>query len=243
MVKVLLNGARGRMGQAIQAIAAAEEIEIVAAIDMGDDPVPGLQACEVAIDFSFHEATAPLAKLCAEHGKPLVIGTTGHTPEEKEAVAEYTAQIPMVWAGNFSTGVNLLFYLVGKAAKILGREYHPELIEMHHCHKKDAPSGTAEHLLEILREARGLTPEQEMHGRKGLVGERPDDEIGVHALRGGDVVGDHTVMFAGPGERIELTHKASDRRIFAQGALRAAHWVLGKPPGLYRAEDVLGLRD
>ncbi|MGE9293777.1 MAG: 4-hydroxy-tetrahydrodipicolinate reductase [Puniceicoccales bacterium] len=243
MVKVLLNGARGRMGQAIQAIAANDDVEIVAAIDMGDDPTPGLEACEVVIDFSFHEATAPLAKLAAEAGKPLVIGTTGHTPEEKEAISACSSQVPMVWAGNFSTGVNLLFYLVGKAAQTLGREYHPELIEMHHCHKKDAPSGTAEHLLEILREARSLTQEQEAHGRHGLVGERPEDEIGVHALRGGDVVGDHTVIFAGPGERIELTHKASDRRIFAQGALRAANWVYGKPPGLYRIQDVLGLRD
>lgn len=243
MVKILLNGAKGRMGQAIQAIAAAEEIEIVAAVDAGDDPSEGLKACEVIVDFSFHEATLPLAMLAAEHGKPLVIGTTGHTPEEKQAIAATTGQVPMVWAGNFSTGVNLLFYLVGKAASILGHDYHPELIEMHHRHKVDAPSGTAEHLLEILREARALTSEQEQHGRHGLVGERPDNEIGVHALRGGDVVGDHTVIFAGPGERIELTHKASDRRIFAQGALRAAHWVLGKPPGLYRIEDVLGLRD
>ncbi len=243
MVKVLLNGSKGRMGQAIQAIAASEEVEVVAAVDAGDALDGALEACEVVIDFSFHEATLPLAQKAAEHGKPLVIGTTGHSAEEKEAIAALTGQIPMVWAGNFSTGVNLLFYLVGKAAKILARDYHPEIIEMHHRHKIDAPSGTAEHLLEIVREARGLTPEQTRHGREGVVGARPDDEIGMHALRGGDVVGDHTVMFAGPGERIELTHKASDRRIFAQGALRAAHWVLGKPPGLYRIEDVLGLRD
>ncbi|MEM8549548.1 MAG: 4-hydroxy-tetrahydrodipicolinate reductase [Verrucomicrobiota bacterium] len=243
MVKVLLNGSKGRMGQAIQAIAASEEIEIVTAADLGDDISAGLEACEVVVDFSFHAATLPLAELAAEAGKPLVIGTTGHTASEKEAIAALSGRVPMVWAGNFSVGVNLLFYLVGKAAHILGRDYHPELIEMHHRHKVDAPSGTAEHLLSILREARNLTTDQTKHGRSGMTGERPDDEIGMHALRGGDVVGDHTVMFAGPGERIELTHRASDRRIFAQGALRAAHWVLGKPPGLYRVEDVLGLRD
>ena len=151
----------------------------------------------------------------------------------------------MVWAGNFSTGVNLLFYLTQQAAKVLdsGSDFDVEVIEMHHRLKKDAPSGTADRLLEILKSSRDLSDDQVAHGRNGMVGERPVSEIGSHALRGGDVVGDHTVMFAGIGERIELTHRATDRKIFAAGALRAAKWVCGQSPSLYSMQDVLGLTD
>ena len=149
----------------------------------------------------------------------------------------------MVRAGNFSTGVNLLFYLTEIAARVLDKDsdFDPEVIEMHHRLKKDAPSGTADRLLEILKESRKLQDENIVHGRSGMVGERPRQEIGSHALRGGDVVGDHTVMFAGMGERIELTHRATDRKIFAAGALRAAKWAVSQPPGLYSMQDVLGL--
>ncbi len=241
-LKILLNGARGRMGQAIQRAAEAGGHQVTAALDVGDKLKPGIDQCDVAIDFSFHDATLPLARAAAAAGKPLVIGTTGHTTDEKEAIRETLAPIPAVWAGNYSIGVNLLYYLTDHAARILGPDYNPEVLEMHHRHKKDAPSGTAEGLVHVLREALDLSEEHVRHGRHGLTGERPGQEIGVHALRGGDVIGDHTVFFAGDGERLELTHRASDRSVFALGAIRAAQWVIDQPPGLYDMRDVLKLR-
>jgi 4-hydroxy-tetrahydrodipicolinate reductase len=174
---------------------------------------------------------------------PLVIGTTGHTPAERKAILASIKGIPVVWAGNYSVGVNLLNFLARCAASVLGPRHNVEIVEMHHRDKKDAPSGTAEKLIEIVRSARKLSADRVVHGRHGLVGARPENEIGVHSLRGGDVVGDHTVIFAGDGERLELTHKASSRAIFAVGALQAAHWVKGRPPGLYGMEDVLGLKE
>ena len=243
-LKILLNGSQGRMGRAISAIAPANNAEIVAACDAGDDPRAGIEHCDTVIDFSFHEVTPCIAELAAAHGRPLVIGTTGHTPAEKAAILEaFEGKIPVVWAGNYSVGVNTLNYLTRKAAAILGEQYEPEVLEMHHHDKKDAPSGTAERLVEILKENYALSDDQVVHGREGLVGARPRQEIGVHAVRGGDIVGEHTVFFCGDGERIELTHRAADRKIFAQGAVRAAHWALGKAPGVYNMEDVLGLND
>jgi 4-hydroxy-tetrahydrodipicolinate reductase len=238
-LKILLNGAQGRMGQAIQRSAIASGHEITAALDLGDAPGPAVGRCDVAVDFSFHNATLPLAEALAAAGKPLVIGTTGHTAEERAAIQRAVSPIPVVWAGNFSIGVNLLYHLTATAARILGLDYNAEVLEMHHRHKKDAPSGTAEGLIEVLKEANGLTGEAIRHGRQGLTGERPQREIGVHALRGGDVVGDHTVYFAGEGERLELTHRASDRSVFANGAIRAAEWVLERSPGIYDMRDVL----
>ncbi|MFN5805250.1 MAG: 4-hydroxy-tetrahydrodipicolinate reductase, partial [Opitutia bacterium] len=179
-----------------------------------------------------------------KHRKPLVIGTTGHTAEEKAAINAAIKGLPVVWAGNYSVGVTLLNALVRQAARSLadaGR-WDVEVLEMHHRLKKDAPSGTAETLLKILLEERKLAKEALKHGRDGLVGERPLGEIGVHAIRGGDVVGDHTVLFAAEGERLELTHKASNREIFARGAVRAARWLKSQPAGLYGMEDVLGLK-
>ena len=158
------------------------------------------------------------------------------------ALLALAAQVPCVWAGNFSVGVNLLFALTRRAAGVLGSDYDAEVIEMHHRFKKDAPSGTAARLLEIILEERKLTSDALRHGREGIVGERTPTEVGVHSLRGGDVVGDHTVIFAALGERVELTHKASDRGIFARGALRAAQWVVSQPPGVYDMQDVLGLK-
>lgn len=240
---ILLNGASGRMGRAISNISSDYDCQISWPIDLGDDPTDGINQCDVVIDFSLREATLPLAQKCGEAGKPMVIGTTGHDPSEKEEILKATSGIPVVWAGNFSTGVNLLFYLTEQAARVLdsSSNFDAEVIEMHHKLKKDAPSGTADRLLEILKDSRGLSDDQIAHGRSGLVGERPLDEIGSHALRGGDVVGDHTVYFAGIGERLELTHRATDRKIFAAGALRAAKWVMGRPSGLYSMQDVLGL--
>ena len=232
------------MGRAIAAIAEANDAVIAASCDAGDDPSTGIDRCQAVIDFSFHEVTPAIAELAAAHSLPLVIGTTGHSPKEKEAIlASVAERIPVVWAGNYSVGVNTLNYLVRKAAAILGPTYEPEVMEMHHHHKKDAPSGTAERIIDILKHAYTLGDAQVVHGREGQVGARPAKEIGVHALRGGDIVGEHTVYFCGDGERIELTHRASDRKIFAQGAIRAAHWAIGQAPDIYRMEDVLGLND
>jgi 4-hydroxy-tetrahydrodipicolinate reductase len=243
-LQILLNGARGRMGLAISSIAEANGAVIAAACDTGDDASTQISRCEAVIDFSFHEATLSIAELAVARKIPLVIGTTGHTPEEKEAILKtINGEIPVVWAGNYSVGVNTLNYLTRKAATILGADYEPEVLEMHHHHKKDAPSGTAERLIEILKDARKLSDQHVVHGREGIVGARPQAEIGVHAIRGGDIVGEHTVFFCGEGERIELTHRATDRKIFAQGAVRAAQWAVSQAPGLYNMEDVLGLTD
>ncbi len=229
------------MGRTIMAIAAQHDIEEVFAVDLGDDPAAVIGECDAVIDFSLPTATLALVKLASEARKPAIIGTTGHSPEQRSEVLSAAASIPVVWAGNFSIGVNLLFHLLEKTAAILDSSYNPEVVEIHHRHKVDAPSGTAVRLLEIIRQARDLQPGCERHGREGMTGERPDDEIGTHALRGGDSVGEHTIYFAGEGERIELTHRASDRGIFARGALRAAHWVITQPPGIYDMQDVLGL--
>ncbi|WP_269538171.1 4-hydroxy-tetrahydrodipicolinate reductase [Cerasicoccus fimbriatus] len=242
-LNILLVGARGRMGQAISKAAVDCDAVILAACDQGDSPEKHIAECDVIIDFSFHEVTPVLAELAAKHGKPMVIGATGHTAEERATVLAAAEKIPMVWAGNFSIGVNVLFHLVGKAAKLLSSEYEPEIIEMHHHSKIDAPSGTAERLIEQVLENRGLTRENVQHGREGNIGARPQNEVGVHAVRGGSIVGDHEVLFAGPFERISLSHHAEDRGIFARGAIRAGHWVLGQTPGVYNMEDVLGLRD
>ena len=244
MTKIIINGSKGRMGQALAACAArVPKIEVVGQVDQGDDLGAIIAKCDVVIDFSFHNVTPAVAELSAKHRKALVIGTTGHSDAEKSEISNLKSQIPMVWASNFSTGVNTLFWLTRKAAEILGPEFDLEVVEMHHRLKKDAPSGTASTLLEILAEVRKLQLQNALrHGRHGITGERTSTEIGVHALRGGDVVGDHTVIFAANGERLELTHKASSRDTLAHGALRAAHWVVGKKPGIYDMQDVLGLK-
>ena len=242
-LNILLSGSGGRMGRAITEISEDNGCHISCPIDMGDDPIQGINGCDVVIDFSLREATLPLARICLDAGKPMVIGTTGHGPEEKLEIEAISSKIPIVWAGNFSTGVNLLFYLTEITSRVLdsSSEFDPEVIEMHHRLKKDAPSGTADRLLEILKNSRELTDKQIAHGRNGMVGERPTKEIGSHALRGGDVVGDHTVLFAGMGERIELTHRATDRKIFAVGALRAAKWIKDQPPGFSPCRMYSGL--
>lgn len=244
MTKVIINGAKGRMGQALLACAARlPELEIVGAIDQGDDLGAIIAKCDVVIEFSFHNATARVAELCAQQRKALVVGTTGHNAEEKASITSHRSQIPMVIATNYSTGVNTLFWLTRKAAEILGPGFDLEVVEMHHRLKKDAPSGTATTLLEILGDVRKVQLEEALrHGRQGITGERTASEIGIHAIRGGDVVGDHTVIFAANGERVELTHKAASRDTFANGALRAALWVVKQKPGLYDMQDVLGLK-
>lgn len=241
-LNILINGAKGRMGAALTAAAREMGLGIGAAVDVGDDVSAGLARSDVIVDFSFHRATRSLLELAVAQRTPIVLGTTGHSAEEKKALLSLASQVPCVWAGNFSVGVNLLFALTRRAASVLGSDYDAEVIEMHHRFKKDAPSGTAARLLEIILEERKLDAAALRHGRHGITGERTPTEVGIHALRGGDVIGDHTVMFAALGERVELTHKASDRAIFARGALRAAQWVVAQPPGVYDMQDVLGLK-
>ncbi len=221
--RVLLVGAAGRMGKTVAAAVAKDSgLTIAYKIERGDVLDPALDECEVVIDFSLAEATETVCRACAAKGKPLVLGTTGHNAAQKAAIAAAAEQIPLVYAANFSVGVNALFALTRRAVALLGKEFDVEVCELHHRTKKDAPSGTAKRLLEILQEARG------------------SGEIPVHSVRAGDIVGEHTVLFAGPGERLELTHRAASRETFAAGALRAARWVVGQPAGLYSMENVLG---
>lgn len=244
MTKIIITGAKGRMGQALIACAKNfRDLQVVAQVDQGDDLSTVISKADVVIDFSSHSATPIIVELCAKNKKAIVIGTTGHSDVDKSAIMGHKQSIPMVWASNFSTGVNTLFWLTRKAAEILGPGFDLEILEMHHRMKKDAPSGTAKTLAEILADVRKLQLEKAArHGRTGIVGERTTSEIGIHSIRGGDVVGDHIVIFANVGERLELTHKASSRDTFANGALRAALWVVNQKPGLYNMQDVLGLK-
>jgi 4-hydroxy-tetrahydrodipicolinate reductase len=242
-LRLALVGAAGRMGQAIaRAAEAQDDLDIAACIDLGDRLNDAIETCDVVIDFSHPDATERNCATCIEARKPMVIGTTGHSAEQTRVIRLAAVEIPVVLAANFSVGVNTLFWLTRKTNELLGETFDVEIVEAHHRLKKDAPSGTAKRLAQILCDARGLGyDEQVAHGREGLVGERPAKQIGMHAIRAGDVVGDHTVIFAGDGERLELTHKASSRETFATGALRAARWIVAKPPRLYTMEDVLGL--
>ena len=243
-LRLIINGVKGRMGQAIlAAIQGDPEVTFTAGIDQGDDIAAALPNADAVIDFSHASLTEGIAKACAAAGKILVIGTTGHTDAQVASIREAAKAIPIVFAPNFSVGVNTLFWLTRKAAEILGPDFDLEVVEMHHRLKKDAPSGTAKRLAEILADVRGLQYNRDVrHGREGLVGERTPTEIGMHSIRGGDVVGDHTVIYANVGERVELTHKASSRDTFARGSVRAAKWAQNQPAGLYDMQDVLGLR-
>ena len=224
-VRVLLVGAAGRMGKTIVELAKADPaIEIAAQCDLGGSIEPAIKNCDVAIDFSHADAIEEICRAALQHGKSLVIGTTGHLQQQRRTIEEAARSLPIVWASNFSVGVNVLFWLTRKAAELLGHDFNPEIIETHHKMKKDAPSGTAKTLAEILKAAQKI-----------------QDEIPIQSIREGEVVGEHTVIFTGPGERLELTHRAASREIFARGALRAAKWIVGRPPGLYSMQDVLGL--
>jgi 4-hydroxy-tetrahydrodipicolinate reductase len=245
-LSLLVTGNRGRMGQTVTACAESDpEVVVGAGIDAGDSLADAIVKCDAVIDFTLPSFSDELLSACVEHRKILVMGTTGHSDAQLAAIRAASDLIPIVHAPNYSVGVNTLFWLTRKATEILGTAFDLEVVEMHHRHKKDAPSGTARRLAEILAEVRGLSYDGDMrHGRFGDVGARTATEIGVHALRGGDVVGDHTVIYANDGERVELTHKASSRQTFANGAIRAAKWVAvqGKTGGLFDMEDVLGLR-
>ena len=253
-MKVAIAGAGGRMGRSlIDAVLADRELELAAAFDVAGSSCIGAQAgpvkiasdpalaaeSDVLIDFTRPQGT--LAHL--KHARAMVIGTTGFSDSQRLTVADAAQRMPIVMAANFAVGVNALYKLAENAARILGEGYDVEIIEAHHRHKVDAPSGTALSLGEIV--ARALNRrlgDVARHGREGDTGERPAKQIGFHAIRGGDIVGEHTVLFAGLGERVELTVRSQSRMTYAAGALRAAKWLRGKRPGLYDMFDVLGLR-
>ena len=243
-MNILVTGISGRMGQAVkQAVELCPDTTLTSTHDVGQDIAAALAQADLAIDFSFHSFTPELLAAAVEQKKPLVIGTTGHTDEERAAITDAAKSIPIVFASNYSVGVNTLFWLTRKATRIL-QGYDVEIVEMHHHHKLDAPSGTARSLAEVVCEETGMEYKKDvMHGREGMVGARPQRQIGMHSLRGGDVVGDHTVIFAADGERVELAHKASSRMTFASGAVRAALWLANQPAGLYSMQDVLGFKD
>ncbi|MDB6146935.1 MAG: Dihydrodipicolinate reductase [Spartobacteria bacterium] len=224
-VRVLLIGAAGRMGQTIAGVAKRDpNIDIVAQCDRDDSIETGMASCQVAIDFSVPGAVEEICRLALQHRRPLVIGTTGHSPVQTQSVEVAAKSVPIVFASNFSIGVNALFWLTRKTAEMLGDEFDLKIVETHHRMKKDAPSGTAKTLAEILRKSRNI-----------------DAEIPIESIREGEVVGEHSVIFSGPGEQLDLVHHARSRETFATGALSAARWVVGRKPGLYNMEDVLGL--
>lgn len=265
-MKLAVIGAGGRMGAAIirHASAHPEKFSIAAALETAENPLVGkdsgifsgiakngviissdfdeIAKADVALDFTFHTAVPANIGAAVKHNVSYVLGTTGLEDSEKEIVLEAAKKIPVVWSSNMSLGINILMDLVKRAASVLGAGYDAEIVEMHHRHKKDAPSGTAIMLGEALASGRGQKlADVSRNGREGITGERPSGEIAFHALRGGDVVGDHTVIFADDGERIELSHKASSRDCLAKGAIQAAAWLEGKGPGLYSMTDVLSL--
>ena len=267
-MRLVIAGAGGRMGRAlIHAIAATKGVTLAGAVeasgsavigrDAGElaglgangikvtsDPAPLLKGADGLVEFTIPAATLALAELTAAAGIVHVIGTTGHSAEEEAVIAKAATRAPTVKSGNMSLGVNLLAALTKRVAQTLGAEYDVEILEMHHNKKIDAPSGTALMLGRAAAAGRAIELAQHSaRGRDGMTGARRSGDIGFAALRGGTVVGDHTVIFAGPAERIELTHRAEDRMIFARGALHAALWARGKKPGLYSMADVLGLKD
>lgn len=267
VLRIALTGATGRMGRAlIQSILPAPSLQLTAAIEhaecpalgadaaqlvgaeacgvrVSDDLAAGLASAEVLIDFTRPQATLAALTACIAAGKPLVIGTTGFTAEQKAAIREASGSIPICLAANYSIGVNVCLKLLEDAARALGDGYDVEIVEAHHRHKVDAPSGTALAMGEVLASALGRDLSQDaIYGRQGQTGAREARTIGFATVRGGDVVGDHTVLFLGEGERIEIAHKASTRTNFARGALRAAAWLTaGRAPGLYSMKQVLGL--
>lgn len=266
MIRAIVTGARGRMGsRIIQRIHEEDGIRLTGALERAGHPDAGkdigeltgagktgiplatrldsmLHDCDVVIDFTFPEVSLQNLRAASEAGKSMVIGTTGFSEEEIQVVREGSKRAPNLLAPNMSLGVNLLFKILPAAARILGEDFDVEIVEAHHHFKKDAPSGTAARMAEVIAEALGHAPAKTfIHGRHGKEAKREPGEIGLHAVRGGDIVGDHTVMFCGTGERIEFTHRASSRDTFVNGAIRAARWIVGQKPGLYSMLDMLEL--
>lgn len=267
MINVIVAGAAGRMGcRLIALIKESTTLKLVGAIEgtghyvlgadagetagcgradilISDNLTPLLTQGAVVIDFSAPEATLQHLRLVAEHRRAMVIGTTGFSLSQLEELQSLVHRVPCVLSPNMSVGINLIYKVISEMAKTLGDEYDIEVIEAHHRLKKDAPSGTALKIAEILAKSVSRNLDQvAVYTRKGLIGERKKSEIGIQTIRAGDIVGDHTILFGGMGERIEVTHRASSRDTFAGGALRAARWVVQQPPGLYDMMDVLQLR-
>ncbi|MBN1472794.1 MAG: 4-hydroxy-tetrahydrodipicolinate reductase [Syntrophaceae bacterium] len=267
MVKAVILGAGGRMGgRIINTIAATDGITMVGAVEQSGHPIVGrdvgqglglgrtgiivddhIDACiekgDVVIDFTQHEASLKNLEAAVEKRRAIVIGSTGFTTDEMKKVQELAAHARCVLSPNLSIGVNVMFKIIEEAAKILGEDYDVEIIEAHHHFKKDAPSGTAEKMAQIIAESLGRDIEKEgVYARKGMIGERSKTEIGIQTIRAGDIVGEHTVLFAGIGERLEFIHRAHSRDNFAKGAVRAAKWIVNQKNGLYDMQDVLGLR-
>ncbi len=267
MTKIAVNGAAGRMGgRIITAIKETEELELAGALEMAGHPALGqdagllagcgalgvsitdsheqaLQDAEVLIDFTFPEVTLKNLEVCARLGKKIVIGSTGFTPEQRTVVDQFAERIPVVLAPNMSVGVNACFKILKETAKILGDDFDVEIVELHHNQKKDSPSGTAVRMGEIVADALGRDYQQSaVYHREGMCGARTKKEIGMQTVRGGDIVGEHTVYFIGMGERIEITHRAMSRDMFARGAIRAAGWIADQQPGIYDMQDILGLK-
>lgn len=266
MVRIAIAGAAGRMGRnLVKATNAMEQATLGAASERPESSLIGVDAGElcgegklnvalvsdfrqalddfdVIIDFTAPANTLANLSLCKEHGKAMVIGTTGFTEEQRQQIAEFAQTIPVVMAPNFSVGVNLVFKLLEKAAKVMGNYSDIEIVEAHHRHKVDAPSGTAIGMGEAIANAMGnQLSDVAVYAREGITGERAPNEIGFATIRAGDIVGEHTAMFADIGERVEITHKATDRMTFANGAVRAALWLKDKPSGFYTMTDVLNL--
>ena len=267
-IKVGVIGAGGRMGRMlIEAVNDNTQTTLSAAIERQGSSLVGADAGEVAaiecldvqivdnlqavisdidvlIDFSLPDATEKNMQICAEHNVAMVIGTTGFNEQQEQVLATASEQIAIVYAGNYSTGVNLSLKLLGMAAKAFGNDADVEIIEAHHKHKIDAPSGTAYMMAEAVAEARGQNlKDVAVYGREGQTGEREAGTIGIHAIRGGEIIGDHTVMFIADGEVVEITHRARARMTFAAGAVRAATWIIQQKVGQYNMQDVLGLND
>jgi 4-hydroxy-tetrahydrodipicolinate reductase len=258
--RVLVAGAAGRMGERLCALLAEHpEFELGAALErpghaaLGRELAPGVRLTESAVDamasvavaivFANPAGSLELARLAAKQGVPCVIGTTGFRPDEKKEIDSLASHIPIVLAANFSVAVNVFFHLAREAGRLLGDGFDAEIVELHHAAKIDAPSGTALRIAEAIAEGRGTGRDRSfVLAREGETGARPAGSIGVLALRGGDNPGEHTALFLGQGERLELTHRSATRDHFARGALRAAAWVLRHPPGLYDMEHVIGLR-
>jgi len=260
MIKVGINGALGKMGRMlIGLIAESKDMVLASATEAKGTQgvgkklstlVPEAPAkvvlkdaytggADVVIDFSAHAASAALAQAMVEFNTPIVIGTTGLTPEEKQVVKEAALHIPILMAPNMSVGANVLFDIAAKTAKALGEDFDIEIIEAHHRFKKDAPSGTALEAARRVAEARGLSSKDFIYGREGETGARPQNQIAIHSVRAGDIVGDHTILFSCLGERLELKHQAHTRVAFARGALRAARWLIAQGPGIYGMREVL----
>lgn len=263
--KVCLIGAAGRMGRSItQVLSVSQNIELSGAIEREDsillgmdsgihsgikenkilydkNPSKYIEESDVVIDFSIHTGTETILKLAAIHNKPIVVGATGHSHEESKIIQSYSQKIPLIHAPNMSVGVNLLFKLIELAAPALGEHFDIELLDIHHRHKKDAPSGTAMALKNILLKALNRTESDISYGRHGNYGERDSRQIAIHTMRAGEVIGEHTVFFISPEERIEISHRAEDRKTFAVGAVKAAEFLIHQKKGLYTMFDVLGI--